>query len=170
MPLQARAKAKNSSYPPADIVVSRASCRSPAPSATPRTGNQPAMVGRYRFSTADLRIDLDTRTDGTYYASMDSWTHVTEEQGSWHPQEDTVLLERRAGGLPMPIQRLAPVSPASTDRLQIVEPDSQVGRAIIFSKRLTHDMYQVVAADAGIPPEAFPIAFGPARLHSALEL
>ncbi|MCX6922174.1 MAG: hypothetical protein NT154_02985 [Verrucomicrobia bacterium] len=111
-----------------------ASCRSPAPSATPSADDQPAVAGQYHFSTADLRIDLDIRADGTYYASMDSWAHVTEEHGSWHTQGDNILLERRAGGLQMPIRRLAPVSQAPTGRLQIVEPDSQIGRAIVFSR------------------------------------
>ena len=112
----------------------RASCRSPAPNTTASAGDQPGVAGHYRFSTADLRIDIDIAADGTYGASMDSWAHVTEERGSWHTEGNDIVLKRRSGGLQMPIRRLAPASQAPTGRLQVIEPDSQIARAIVFSK------------------------------------
>jgi len=115
-----------------------ASCRSPVVGPTPDTtrnaGGQPAVAGQYRFSTADLRIDLDIRPDGTYFASMNSWARVTEEHGVWGIEGDNVVLKCRSGGLQMPIRRLGPVRQRPAGMFQILEPDSQLGRAIIFSK------------------------------------
>jgi hypothetical protein len=110
------------------------SCRSPVPNAFPSADDQRGVAGQYHFSTADLRIDLDIRADGTYYAFMDSWARVTEEHGSWHTEGDNIVLKSRSGGLQMPIRRLGPVRQAAAGTFQIVEPDSQIGRAIMFSR------------------------------------
>ena len=112
-----------------------ASCRGPGPKAIRATGEPPGVVGQYRFSTADVRLDLDIRANGTYDASMDAWAHVTEEHGHWHMDGDAIVLRSRSGGLQMPIRRLGPVRQAPAGTFQIVEPDSQIGRAVLFSKR-----------------------------------
>ena len=111
-----------------------ASCRSPAPNGIPNASDPPSVAGQYHFSTADLRIDLDIRPDGTYFASMNSWARVTEEHGVWGIEGDNVVLKCRSGGLQMPIRRLGPVRQRPAGMFQILEPDSQLGRAIIFSK------------------------------------
>lgn len=111
-----------------------ASCRGPLPQAPAGGTNPVESAGKYRFSTADLRIDLDLRPDRTYYASMDGWARISEESGVWRLEEGDILLKPRSGGLPMPIRQLRPVRQDGTDVLQIVDPDSQIGRAISFSR------------------------------------
>jgi hypothetical protein len=110
-----------------------AGCRTQAPKIVSAV-DQHGIAGQYHFSTADLRIDLDFRADGTYHASMDSWAHVTEEHGVWQTEADNIVLSPRFGGLQMSIRRLGPVPQSPAGRLQKVGPDSQIGRAIMFSK------------------------------------
>ena len=85
-----------------------ASCRSPAPKVLAEAGDQAAKAGQYRFSTFDLRIDLDLRVDGTYYASMDSWARVSDEGGTWRLEGKDIVLTSQSGGLQMAVRRLGP--------------------------------------------------------------
>lgn len=128
-----------------------ASCRSPRANAIPNAGEPPGVVGQYQFRTADLRLDLDIWADGTYHASMDAWAHRTEEHGHWHMDGDVIVLRSRSGGLQLPIRRLGPVRQAPAGTLQIVEPDSQIGRAIVFSKRRPRTCNPSIEATAAGP-------------------
>jgi hypothetical protein len=113
-----------------------ASCHSPAPKSAVnnKAGGQVAIPGKYYFSTADLFIHLDLRADGSYHSSMDCWARMTEEHGVWRLEGKDIVLTLQSGGLQMAVGRLGPVSEASPSTLHIVEPDSQLGRAITFRR------------------------------------
>ena len=110
------------------------SCRSSGPQAAASRKGEAGSAGRYSFSAPDLRIDLDISPDGTYYASMDSWARLSQERGVWCIGGDNVVLKRQSGGLQMPIRQLGPVRQDGADMWHIVDPDSQVGRAMIFTR------------------------------------
>ncbi len=111
-----------------------ASCHSPAPKPSTDAVGQVAIPGGYCFSTIDLQMELDLRADGTYYASMDSWAKRTEERGLWRTEGKDIVLTSQSGGLQMAVRRLGPVLEANPSAFHIVEPDSELGRAIIFRR------------------------------------
>ncbi len=107
-----------------------ASCHGPVR----RSGSIGTDAARYRFSNADLQIDLEIRTDGSYYARMDCWARVTDEAGVWSRKGDRIALEARSGKLQFPIRQLGPVSPDNANSCQIVDPDIEITRAVILQR------------------------------------
>jgi hypothetical protein len=110
------------------------SCRGPAPQVTVSGRDQVRLAGKYRFSTADLNINLDIRPDGTYWASMDAWATITEEHGVWRLERDNIVLKPQSEGQRLPIRELEPFRDNGADMLRIIEPDSAIGRAIVFRR------------------------------------
>lgn len=100
----------------------------------PRAVNIKADITTYRFSTADLQIDLDLRSDGSYYARMDCWAKVSDEVGVWRMKADDIVLQARSGQLQLPIRKLGRVGADNADSWRIVDPDSEIMRAGVFRK------------------------------------
>jgi 4-amino-4-deoxy-L-arabinose transferase-like glycosyltransferase len=109
-------------------------CHAPTHSGTAAGTESPSLAGQYVFSTADLRIDLYLRPDATYYAAMDAWANTTSERGVWHNQGEDIILKSEQGELRMSMRRLSPVRRNGETFYRIVDPDTEIRRAIVFRR------------------------------------